>query len=87
MSRPDPERWRRLVTKMGGGGKWNKCLKHNQVMKVIFIQVAHLPSAREGNLVKKKKKKNVLVEVIFMHTIFLPARGISESNSAAIKLN
>lgn len=34
-----------------------------------------------------KKKKNVLVEVIFMHIIFLPARGISESNSAAIKLN
>lgn len=51
-------------------------------MKVIFIQVAHLQSAQEENLVK-----NVLVEVIFMHIIFLPARGISESNSAAIKLN
>lgn len=54
-------------------------------MKVIFTQVAHRPSAQEENLVKKKK--NVLVEVIFMHIIFLPARGISESNSAAIKLN
>lgn len=68
---PDPDRWRHLVTKTGGGGEplyLNKYLKHNNVRKVIFIQVAYLPSAGD----EYGENKCFGVDYFYAYNVSLP---------------